>query len=92
MIDDLELHREDLDHLFRDVHAAKEALRGYAKDLAWEVLGETYVDNPTGWTSWDIAPVYGPTGVLVALDFKGISHNDRGPANVRTIRVDFYQF
>lgn len=88
-IEGLHLHRDDFAGLFIAKHEANEALRDYAEQFARLALGGQWVDDPTGWLGWDVAPVYGPTGVLVALDFSAITHDDRSPGTRKTTRVEF---
>lgn len=85
----LDLHRNDFAYLFGQVRSTKEDLRTYAQPFARMVLGDQFIDDTHGWLGWEVAPVYGPDSVLIGVDFRATTQDDRGPATVKTTRIDF---
>lgn len=87
-IEGLDRQRDTYAFLFGLKRDANIALRMEAEPVARMVLGDQFVDNPTGWLGWDVAPVYDGDD-LVALNFTSIVHDDCGPDQRKTVRVAF---
>jgi hypothetical protein len=88
-IEGLDKHRDDFASLFQAKVDAAIALREYATPFARVALGDSFVDNPSGWQGWDVSPIYDPQVGLSGLNFTAIVYDDRGPDSRKTIQVTF---
>jgi len=87
-IEGLDAIRTDIAALFETKRSAAQTLRDLAEPFAREAVGDQFVDDPYGYLGWDVSPVFAD-GVLIALDFVQITHDDRGPGRRKTKRVVF---
>lgn len=76
--------RETLTALFAAKSDAHRVLRDFVEPYAREYLGDSYVDNPTGWQSWDVRPNC-VDGVLLGVTFVGYTDDEQ-------TKVEFYKF